>query len=729
MKIKRIISVFVILAMLLSFAACQTKSDKDKDDDEDETESINNDFEGKYEGEVDLVNVMVLYLNNEDEIEAVIDELGGKSFIKAVFDIRETTLDITFSGKTSEIEKYLREFYDTYAYIHFDTEEKAESALEDIDDEAIERLIDRVKGTLEDLSSENIVYELNENDTIIAEFPDETIEFELGKGKKKFTVEYSTVDFYNNLLKDVEFKKTANMEKSDNSLGSENSNTSNDTSNDSNNNDNSDYSDDIPDDIPNDKTELTGDWKGFTNELMNFGGKTINILGYIGEFQYDSCQVSVEYATGDPVVDALYKRNQQIYNDLGLKIVRITPEDNDDMISKFRNAVTTGTNDYQALVAPFYYCSSFITEGLLYDIKGLNNPYLHLDQVWWDQNIMSDITLNDKVYFITGDALISDDESAYGILFNKDMIADNGAISGYIMEQTNNGNIYDLVKQGKWTLDAMNDMIQMVVNPTTDYALDDTTENIWGMVGQGADFMMLMEGMEQKMVVKGTDTYGREVPVLRIAEDSNVSAFMSLCNVFYDEDHVAITEHYAVAMTEKREVFASGKALFMPDQIAYIGKEVIKNSEVNYGLLPMPKRDASQSDYATSVQVFHCAVISIPVTCVGKDLDATCYALEAMAFLGNKLVKPEYYERTLKRKNLTDDESAQMLDLIFENKKYDMGAVFNFNAGDSGRGTIFFYPTILYVRGNTNVLSTYDKLSVIFQYGIDAFVNRCYGSN
>jgi len=724
MKIKRIISVFLILAMLLSFAACQTESDKNKDDDDDETESINNDFEGKYEGKVDLVKIMCLYLKDEGEIDAVTEELSGEAFVKVIFDIRETTLDITFSGKSSEIMEYLPEFYDTYAYIHFDTEEEAESALEEINDEAIEHMRDRIKDTLEELTDENIVYELNDNDTIIAEFGNETIEFELDKGKKKFTVEYVDEEGYNRLLKGVKFTKIANLEEDNNEENDNNDDNSYDNSDDSYSDDNSDNSDDFPDD----DIAAGIEWEGFSNELKNFGGETINILGYVGEFQYDSCQVSIEFATGDPVVDAFYKRNETI-SQLGLNIKRISPEDNDDMINKFRNAVTTGTEDYQALVAPFYYCSSFITEGLLYDIKGLNNPYLHLENDWWDQNIMSDIAINDKVYFITGDALISDDESTYAMLFNKDMIADNGDISYYIMNETNNGDIYDLVTSGKWTLDAMYSMIQMIVNPTTNYAYDDTSENIWGMVGQGADFVMFMEGMEQKMVVKGTDADGREVPVLRIAEDSNVNAFMSLCNVFYDEGHVAITDHYAVSIYEKREVFAAGKALFMPDQMAYIGKDIIKNSDVNYGLLPMPKRDASQSDYATSVQVFHCAVISIPVTCVGQKLDATCYALEAMAFLGNKLVKTEYYERILQRKNLMDEESAQMLDLIFENKKYDMGAVFNFNAGDPGRGPIYFYPTMLYVRGNTNVLSTYDKLSAIFQYGIDTFVNKCYGSN
>ncbi len=472
--------------------------------------------------------------------------------------------------------------------------------------------------------------------------------------------------------------------------------------------------------------EGEADWAGFSNELMDWGGETINILGYKGEFQYDSCQVQAEAATGDPVVDAFYSRNAAIGTQRGLNIVLVSPEDNDDMINKFRNSVTTGSNDYQALVAPFAYCTSFVTEGLLYDIKGLNNKYLHLENSWWDQSVMTDITINNKVYFITGDALVSDDEATWGVLFNKDMITDNGDLTSYLAQQTEGGTIYDLVKEKKWTLDKMYDMVQLVTNPTTEYALDDTTDNVWGMVGQGYDFMLFMQGFKQYLVVKGTDAEGREVPTLRATEEANVNAFMKLAELFYDEAHVAITDHYSAALTEKREVFAAGKALFMPDQMAYIGKEVLKNTSVNFGIIPMPKLDASQDDYSTSVQVYHCGVISIPITCTGKQLDATCYALEAMAFLGQKLVRSEYYERTLQRKNAQDQESAEMLDLIFQRKTYDMAAIYNFNSGDASRGTLQLYTTIIWSRGNTNLQSVYDKFSGMYQMGIDSFVAKCY---
>ncbi len=485
-----------------------------------------------------------------------------------------------------------------------------------------------------------------------------------------------------------------------------------------------------------DKEDVKGeaDWTGFSNELKDFGGKEVNILGYKGEFQYDSCQVSVEESNGDPVVDAFLQRNAAISTQLGLKINQIVPESNDDMIDKFKNTVTAGSKDYHALVAPLAYCAPFVTEGLLQDINGLNNEYLHLENEWWDQRVMEDITLNEKVYFITGDALVSDDEATWGVLFNKDMIEDNGELNKYLASQTEGGSLYDLVNSGKWTLDKMYDMIKLVVNSDAGYAYDANADNTWGMIAQSYDFMLLMQGMEQQMVVKGTDKDGREVPVLRVMDAANVKAAQDLAAIFADQAHVAVDSHYYVAngpdlKPVKREIFAAGKALFMPDLMAYIGKEVLKNTDVNFGIIPMPKYDSAQKDYATSVQVYHCAVISIPITCKGEDLDATCYALEAMAFQGNKLVKDEYYTRTLTRKNAQDAESAEMLDLIFERKIYDMGSVYNFNSSDSGNGTLYFYTHVINSRENMDVVGVYERLEQVFQFGINSFVNKCYAAN
>ena len=109
-----------------------------------------------------------------------------------------------------------------------------------------------------------------------------------------------------------------------------------------------------------------------------------------------------------------------------------------------------------------------------------------------------------------------------------------------------------------------------------------------------------------------------------------------------------------------------------------IGKDLDSLADViSFGLLPLPKRSDLQEDYAAGVNTYSCDVIAIPHNLEGELLDATCYALEAMAFFGKQLVTPEYYDRTLSLKRLKDDDSVKMLDLIFANRIYDMGVLYD----------------------------------------------------
>jgi hypothetical protein len=41
-----------------------------------------------------------------------------------------------------------------------------------------------------------------------------------------------------------------------------------------------------------------------------------------------------------------------------------------------------------------------------------------------------------------------------------------------------------------------------------------------------------------------------------------------------------------------------------------------------------------------------------------------------------KTVKPAYYDRTLKGKHARDDESQEMLDIIFSTRNYDVGWIY-----------------------------------------------------
>ena len=101
----------------------------------------------------------------------------------------------------------------------------------------------------------------------------------------------------------------------------------------------------------------------------------------------------------------------------------------------------------------------------------------------------------------------------------------------------------------------------------------------------------------------------------------------------------------------------------------------------------MPKLDSTLTKYGNTVQ-YNCADCYV-IPNVGKDKNAefAAYILEALAYYssteydeasGEKgSLTYAYYETVLKRKAVRDNDSVEMLDLIFENRIFDIALGLN----------------------------------------------------
>ncbi len=216
---KKLLSVFVVLAMLLSFAACDSSKKKNDDDDEDEDESeetveLNNDFEGKYEGKIDFVDFYCFALNYPtSDTEDFAEDMKDYS-LTAIFDIKEDTLDISFDCKDKDIEEFVNDFYTAVAESMFEEDEIEDKMAEA--EEQIESEIDSLKD-MADETEDDIEYEFDGESELTLTLDGEDIEMEIDFGKKKFTVESaectdSDFDLFANMFVDVTFKKVANYD-------------------------------------------------------------------------------------------------------------------------------------------------------------------------------------------------------------------------------------------------------------------------------------------------------------------------------------------------------------------------------------------------------------------------------------------------------------------------------------------------------------------------------------
>ncbi len=125
-----------------------------------------------------------------------------------------------------------------------------------------------------------------------------------------------------------------------------------------------------------------------------------------------------------------------------------------------------------------------------------------------------------------------------------------------------------------------------------------------------------------------------------------------------------------------KQVFIDGRSLFYCEAASYL-RALNQEMDAVYGIVPIPKYSTEQASYTTWSHSIG-STLSIPtsVAKAGNDMEQFALVLEVYTLLSQQLVRPAYYDNMLTTRNVHDVESAEMMDLIFLNKTYDMAMYF-----------------------------------------------------
>lgn len=125
-------------------------------------------------------------------------------------------------------------------------------------------------------------------------------------------------------------------------------------------------------------------------------------------------------------------------------------------------------------------------------------------------------------------------------------------------------------------------------------------------------------------------------------------------------------------------------------------------TDFDYGVLPIPKYDESQSDYIVPIIHF---VHSNFVTKLAKDPEMISTVLENLSAESYKTLRPAYFKKVLEGKRAQDEGTLDMLDLIFSSETvlnqacvFDWGGLtsnLNSNAHDKNESVSSVIATIL----------------------------------
>lgn len=398
-----------------------------------------------------------------------------------------------------------------------------------------------------------------------------------------------------------------------------------------------------------------------------------------GELQF----VPDEESAYTKVSEAVKARNDLIEQNHGIKI-EIQAEKYP--VDEMKNLIAVGSADFDLVCESVDRMVQSITDNLFWSIEP---EKLSLNSSWWDRNAMDSISIAGKAYFLSGDALITDDDNTYLYLYNKEMYNNNTAL-------TSKGDIYQIVKDGGFTLDLFEEMAKEVSQADENGQWG--TEATFGNLSHAYGATVMVNGCNLAMASPDPDT--EDFFQINVNSSQGQTVFGKVYEIMSDKHLTQRAELIASPNTggfgDLENMFVNKKGLFYNTTSSSISILKRLNLDFDFGVLPIPKFDESQERYCNTVNRYQSSVLGIPICC--QNMDAAYVLLEALGYYGAG-VKKAYYEETLQLQTLAG-EDAEMLDLVYNNRFYDLGSFFEW-----GNGTMIgFYGSL--INRNTNELTS-----------------------
>ncbi|MBQ7300234.1 MAG: hypothetical protein IJW77_10365 [Clostridia bacterium] len=378
----------------------------------------------------------------------------------------------------------------------------------------------------------------------------------------------------------------------------------------------------------------------------DFGGETFTI--YARQLMHLNSAMHAEAADGTTLNDAIYERNVRLMELYNFKYEEVFEENNTEQA---RLSVMAGDDTYDIINTRCVYAFNYAMEGLLRPIADL--PEIDLSKPYWDKELTDAMSIGNVPFFAVGAFNTSGYEYTHLLAFNKELAA------------SNDFDVYGTVKDGSWTYAAMREMMKTVVSDINGDGTMDRQDR-YGLLSTAKQILpcfWIAAGQESmKMDANDYPTYSL------LTDEKFQTVFVEIFDLVYDSN---VWHHFTDEENvhpDEVNMFINGQGLFIDMPVFYL--ETLRTMDTDFGLIPYPKYNEAQNEYYSRIE--GCEQTCIPVTNV-KDLEMTGVVLEAMASDSAQNLVPAFYEVLLKSKHTRDNDSEEMLEIVFGNRVFDWG--------------------------------------------------------
>ena len=407
---------------------------------------------------------------------------------------------------------------------------------------------------------------------------------------------------------------------------------------------------------------------------LDFGGDELRIFsvqwGNVSKYYFP------EEETGDSVLDACYSRLRNVEEALNVKVAEPAWGADGQAHKDVMKTVQAGDDAYDMV---FTHCidgySDYATNNAVYNLDAL--PYVNFEAPWWSKSMIDTFRIGTETYFGFGDIILNTPSSMF---FNKEIAAE------YDMPDH-----YQMVRDGKWPYDTFLKQARMVsIDVNGDGKMDYNDKT-----GYAGDLTESLGNIPFAVGIQLTK-YTDDGLQLNFWSDKLLEVFNKTYDYFLDP---SVSQGYFRHYADVGQGFGEGLALYTISNVN--GMVNLRDADIEFGVVPMPKYDEAQSEYRCYVWS---PSVCVPTTILRPELVGA--ALEQFAY-ESVPVTNAYIEDLIRGKSTRDTETLEMLDIIYDSQVLDIGGTYL--GFDSNFRKVFYCFYDLMSTKNDNVASFYEK--------------------
>ena len=368
---------------------------------------------------------------------------------------------------------------------------------------------------------------------------------------------------------------------------------------------------------------------------------------------------TINYAaeeSGEVVNDTLFARDRWLEETYNVSVQYTCDDSGANKPQKLSKLVLAGDDVYDLIIEDLATVARGLADAnCIYPLNYINT--INLDRAYWMPDLNEQLKIGGNLFFSSSALSPRYYGSVYVLLFNRELAANLDL-----------PDLYQMVTDGTWTLDAMMECARL--------ALSDTTGD--GKITAEDTVGMMYEVLTPEALVMGAGHhYVQNIggKLTAMLEDQELVTLLQKLSDFLQEDCVVRDGHGSKFDAELS--INNGTFLFYnPCTFNLAG---LRDLPYDYGILPMPKKDEAQDSYIGYSQPWASACPSIPITVVGDRLAMTGTLTDAMAAYGYDYLRPAVFDNVIQLKGARDEKSGEIIGMMFENITFELTSILNFD--------------------------------------------------